>query len=121
MIVGYKPMLTKLDNNMLLFNEIIVSIYLYLLICLTDFMGENDYRDSIGWALLLLVAFTVLVNLVKYLFVCDWLYLIKKIRKKFFKVQKHAAETENVRNDNESTIMVSGNTTILAELESSKL
>ena len=52
MIVGFKPMLTKVDNNMLLFNEIMVSIYLYLLICLTDFMGENDYRDLIGWALL---------------------------------------------------------------------
>ena len=85
MLVGYRPMIIKLDNSMLLFNEIMVSMYLYLLICLTDFMGENDYRDYIGWALLLLVAFTVLVNLVKFLIVCDWLYLIRKIRKKFFK------------------------------------
>jgi hypothetical protein len=42
MIIGSKPMLTKLDNNMLLFNELMVSIYLYNLLCLTDFMGEND-------------------------------------------------------------------------------
>ena len=42
MILGSKPMLTKLDNNMLLFNEIMVSTYLYNLLCLTDFMGEND-------------------------------------------------------------------------------
>jgi predicted membrane protein len=88
-------MLTKLDNNMLLFNEIMVSIYLYLLICLTEFMGENDYREFIGWALLLLVCYTVLVNLAKYLIVCDWLYLIRKIRKKFFKNKKHAAQIEN--------------------------
>jgi predicted membrane protein len=112
MIVGYKPMLTKLDNNMLLFNEIMVSVYLYLLICLTDFMGDNAYRDSLGWALLLLVAFTVLVNLIKFLIVCDWLYLIRKLRKKFFKHKKHAAVT---RNDIESNIMVSDNTTILGD------
>jgi predicted membrane protein len=115
MIVGFKPMLTKADNKMLFFNEIIVSIYLYLLICLTDFMGENDFRDLIGWALLVLVAITVLVNLVKFLIVCDWLYLIRKIRKKFFKHKKHAAETENGRTDIESTNMVSDNSTILVE------
>jgi hypothetical protein len=45
MIVGSKPMLTKLDNNMLLFNEIMVSLYLYNLLCLTDYMGEHDFRD----------------------------------------------------------------------------
>jgi predicted membrane protein len=99
MILGYRPILIKLDNNMLLFNEIMVSIYLYLLICLTDFMRENDFRDIFGWALLLLVAFTVLVNLVKFLIVCDWLYLIRKIRKKFFKHKKYAADTNNCRNE----------------------
>jgi hypothetical protein len=42
MILGSKPMLKKLDNRMLLFNEVMVSIYLYLLLCLTDFMVEHD-------------------------------------------------------------------------------
>jgi hypothetical protein len=42
MIAGSRPMLDKLDNNMLLFNEIMVSIYLYLLLCLNDFMDEKD-------------------------------------------------------------------------------
>jgi hypothetical protein len=42
MIVGSKPMLDKLDNNMLLFNEIMVSLYLYSLLCLTDYMGDHD-------------------------------------------------------------------------------
>jgi hypothetical protein len=115
MIVGYKPMLTMLSNRMLLFNEIMVSIYLYMLLCLTDFMGENDCRDFIGWALLQLVVLTVLVNLVKFLIKCDWLYLIRKIRKEFFKHKKHAAVTNNSRKGNESTIMVSHNITILEE------
>ena len=42
MIAGSRPMLDTLDNNMLLFNEIMVSIYLYLLLWLNDFMDEND-------------------------------------------------------------------------------
>ena len=42
MIAGSRPMLDTLDNNMLLFNEIMVSIYLYLLICLNDFIDENE-------------------------------------------------------------------------------
>jgi hypothetical protein len=91
MIVGSKPMLCKLDNNMLLFNEIMVSIYLYLLLCLTDFMRENDStRDLIGYALLFLVVFTVLVNLIKFLIACDWCYLVRKFKKKCLKHKKHA-------------------------------
>jgi hypothetical protein len=75
-------MLKKLDNRMLLFNEIMVSVYIYLLLCLTDFMGENDYRDLIAWVLLFIVVFTVLINLLKFLLVCDWCYIIRKIKKK---------------------------------------
>ena len=82
MIVGSRPMLKKLDNRMLLFNEIMVSVYIYLLLCLTDFMGENDYRDLIAWVLLFIVVFTVLINLLKFLLVCDWCYIIRKIKKK---------------------------------------
>ena len=79
-IVGSKPMLAKLDNNMLLFNEIMVSIYLYNLICLTDFMRDHENREFIAWFLLLIVVFTVLVNLVKFLIVCDWSFPIRKIK-----------------------------------------
>ena len=91
MIVGSKPMLAKVNNNMLLFNEIMVSIYLYLLLALTDFMRENDStRDLIGYALLFLVVFTVLVNLVKFLIACDWCYFVRKFKKKCLKHKKHA-------------------------------
>jgi hypothetical protein len=89
MIVGSKPKLKKLDNRMLLFNEIMVSIYIYLLLSLTDLMGENDYRDLIAWVLLLFVVITVLVNLVKFLLVCDWCFIIRKIKKKCLKHKKH--------------------------------
>lgn len=93
-IVGSKPLLSKLENRMLLFNEIMVSIYLYLLLSLTDFMGDNDLRDMIAWVLLSIVVFTVLVNLVKFLIVCDWCYFIRKIKKKCLKAKKYVMKKE---------------------------
>jgi hypothetical protein len=99
MIVGSKPMLSKLENNMLLFNEIMVSVYLYLLLCLTDFMEENNSRDFIGLLLLSIVGFTVLVNLVKFLLVCDWCFLIRKIKKKFYKHKKYSMEIEDTKSN----------------------
>ena len=75
MILSSKPMLSKRDNNMLLFNELMVSAYLYLLLCLTDYMVDINSRDLIGLLLLSFVVFTVFVNLVKFLVVCDWCLL----------------------------------------------
>jgi hypothetical protein len=95
LIVASKPMLSKLENYMLLFNEIMVSVYLYMLLCLTDYMGENDSRDLISLLLLSLVVFTVLVNLVKFLIVCDWCFLIRKIKKKCSKLKKYAVDLED--------------------------
>ena len=42
-----------------------VSVYLYLMMSLTDFHGENPLRSEIGYVLLYLVIFTVLVNFIK--------------------------------------------------------
>jgi hypothetical protein len=99
MIIGSRPMLSKLENNMMLFNEIMVSVYLYLLLCLTDFMEENNCRDFIGLLLLSLVGFTVLVNLVKFLIVLDWCFLIRKIKKKFSRHKKYAMDREAAKSN----------------------
>jgi hypothetical protein len=96
-IVASKPILNKLDNNMLIFNEIMVTIYLYQLLCITDFMIEHDKRDIIAWALLSTVVCTVLVNLLKFLLVCDWCFIIRKIKKKFFKHKKYDMENEDYK------------------------
>jgi hypothetical protein len=110
MILGSKPMLKKLDNRMLLFNELMVSIYLYLLLCLTDFMGDHDKRDLIAWALLIAVVFTVVVNLVKFLLVCDWCYLIRKIKKKCLKLKKYEMGKQDTnKNFDEETSIAGGN------------
>jgi hypothetical protein len=49
---------------MSLFTEIIVSVYLYMLLCLTDFMG-NAYliREGLALTLVYVIGFAVLVNL----------------------------------------------------------
>ncbi len=42
--VRYKPLSDPLENKISLFNEFMVSIYLYLLLGLTDFNHVNPYR-----------------------------------------------------------------------------
>jgi hypothetical protein len=109
MIAGSKPMLDKLDNHMLLFNEVMVSIYLYLLLCLTDFMGENDTRNLIGYALLFEVVFTVLVNLLKFLIVFDWCRIIKKIKRKCIKHKKEALSKNQLLKYSDKNILFENN------------
>jgi hypothetical protein len=53
---------------MSLFNEVATSAYLYLLMLLTDFMGDTGFREQIGWALLMLIGVVVAINLLKVLF-----------------------------------------------------
>ena len=50
------------DGRVSLFNELMVSLYLYLLIGLTDYNETRTMKDSIGNALLYLVLLTVFVN-----------------------------------------------------------
>jgi hypothetical protein len=47
---------------MSIFNELAVTLYLYLLMCLTDFHGWDNLREHFGFALFTLLAFTLLVN-----------------------------------------------------------
>ena len=54
---------------MSIFNEVMASLYLYLMLCLTDYHGDDTLRDEIGWALLILAIFTVIVNLIKAIWV----------------------------------------------------
>jgi hypothetical protein len=50
---------------MALFNELAASVYLYIMMLLTDFWGENNLRDKVGWGLLVFLSVVVLVNLAK--------------------------------------------------------
>lgn len=60
-----KPFATPVENAMSLFNELMASLYLYVLYTLTDFMGRNEVKEDCGLFLLMLVLFTILVNILK--------------------------------------------------------
>jgi hypothetical protein len=63
-IIQGKPFDEPFKNKMSLFTEIIVSIYLYLLLSLTDFTGQaNILRDLIALALVYTIGIAVLVNI----------------------------------------------------------
>lgn len=49
-------------NIMSLFYEFANSIYLYILLCLTDFQGENRMRDAQGMGLLIVLSIVVSIN-----------------------------------------------------------
>jgi hypothetical protein len=40
-----KPMPSPVENKVSFFNEVMVSLYLYTLMHLTDFFGVNNYRE----------------------------------------------------------------------------
>jgi len=63
LIILYKPLDGLRDHRMSIFNELAVSLYLYLLMCLTDFHGWDNLREDFGLALFILLVFTLLINL----------------------------------------------------------
>ncbi len=64
LLINGKPFESSFENKMSLFTEIIVSIYLYLLLCLTDFMANlNFIRESLAIALVSVIGFAVFINL----------------------------------------------------------
>jgi hypothetical protein len=55
-------------NYHVLFIEICVSLYLYIMLILSDFAGVNNKRVESGWGLVLLLSLVQLVNLFKFLY-----------------------------------------------------
>lgn len=53
------------DHWITLFNEVMTSAYLYILMILTDFFGENSLRDQCGKTLVIMLAVVVSVNLLR--------------------------------------------------------
>lgn len=67
LIMGSRPMKESGNQNMSIFNEVATSLYLYVLILLTEFMGDTGLRDEVGWGLLVLVGAVVGINLLQVL------------------------------------------------------
>ncbi|TNV86678.1 hypothetical protein FGO68_gene17579 [Halteria grandinella] len=69
-IIHSSPLHSPLENRVSLFNELMVSLYLYTLQSLLahsslDQSSESDTRPALGWLLLSLLAVTILVNIGK--------------------------------------------------------
>jgi hypothetical protein len=67
MVYG-KPYDDKLENQISLFNEVMVSAYLYVLMMLTDFLGDNLNRVEQGTALVAIILANVAVNFIKFFY-----------------------------------------------------
>ena len=64
LLILYKPIEGSREHKMSIFNELAVTLYLYLLMCLTDFHGWDNLREHFGFALFILLALMLLVNLI---------------------------------------------------------
>jgi hypothetical protein len=66
------PMTDKQDQRIMWMIEISVSIYLYVLLSLTDFMGENTLRDELGWTLAIVTGGIVAINVLFFFWKTFW-------------------------------------------------
>ena len=94
MLVG-KPRDNWRDNTLDFFIEVCVSLYLYVLLALTDWWGINYLRDECGWVLVILVLTVVTINFLNlsYSTIKACIKFIKKKCKKM-KAQKKEAYKE---------------------------
>ncbi len=65
MLAG-RPQDNKLDNQIDLFIEVCVSLYLYVLLILTDWWDTNVFRDECGWILVGLIIISLIANLLHF-------------------------------------------------------
>ena len=77
-----KPILEGYENKFLLFNEAMVTLYLYLMILLTDYNSNISLRNIEGLMLLSIVFLSFTVNFGKVL-VLGFLDAKKTIAKKY--------------------------------------
>ncbi|TNV73037.1 hypothetical protein FGO68_gene16103 [Halteria grandinella] len=81
-IIG-KPQNSRLENNITLFNELMTSIFHYGLYSLTDSMGRNESKEVCGLAMLVLVIFTIFINIFKVVIQAALMINFRNIYKKF--------------------------------------
>jgi hypothetical protein len=81
LLLGSKSMTEKWDQRMAVVIEASVSIYLYALLSLTDFTGENTPRIELGWVLAMLTAIVIGINVILFLWkiLCRAVMFIKQV------------------------------------------
>ncbi|TNV73331.1 hypothetical protein FGO68_gene16603 [Halteria grandinella] len=93
------PQLDKLEQNISLFNELMTSTYLYVMLCLTDYNYESPLREVYGMVLLGSVMVTFMVNIAKVMYGIVMEVWVKIKRKQRAKVIKMRPEIERSKED----------------------
>ena len=89
---------------MSLFTECMVSVYLYLLLCLTDFSGQAHLiREPLALMLVYAIAFAVLVNLL--IFTKQGLLRLKKCVQRRIRAKKYMIEKEKPKPANDEAVV----------------
>lgn len=78
---------SAIENRFSVFNEVMVSLFLYTLLDLTDFFGDNNHREETGYVLMAIVFVSVAANFIKF-FVLILRELRLLIRKRCNKANK---------------------------------
>ena len=116
LLIAVRPYNNLSDQRMALFNELAASVYLYIMMLLTDFWGDNTLRDKVGWGLLVFLSVVVLVNLAKVLWAFfTWVsrkvkkHIVPKVQTLIKKEQPTVAiKTENDKEHTSTSISRSG-------------
>jgi len=90
----FRPLLEGVENSISLFNEFMVSFYLYVLLSLTDFNTENGQRELCGLLLVVTILLSTFVGFCKFFFLigralCDHLRKRRLARR----AEEHAERT----------------------------
>ena len=88
LLLAYQPMDGAADNAIAVVNEFAVSLYLYLMLCLTEFTGDASLRNELGNAMFYLVMLTVGLNFLKAA-VGDLIALYPAFTRAFHRVLSH--------------------------------
>jgi hypothetical protein len=65
-------MIDQSDQRLTWMIEASVSIYLYILLSLTNIIGENNSRDETGWLLVILTGSIVTINVLVFIWKSFW-------------------------------------------------
>jgi hypothetical protein len=57
---------SPIENRFSVFNEVMVSLFLYTLLDLTDFVGDNYHREETGYVLVVIIFLSVAANFIKF-------------------------------------------------------
>lgn len=60
---SYEPFITRLKNNMELFNEVCITIITFHICCYSDFMPSEESKVLMGWSM---IAFSVVNTILNF-------------------------------------------------------